>query len=78
MLKLTKDLYNYDPDNAEYMDYYERTLINQIAASQSHVTTDWMHNGTTYMLPIDPARRETMIMTTADLPAATAPAWRTM
>lgn len=57
MLKLTKDLYNYDPDNAEYMDYYERTLINQIAASQSHDTTEWMHNGTTYMLPIDPGQR---------------------
>lgn len=57
MLKLTKDLYNYDPDDAEYMDYYERTLINQIAASQSHDTTDWMHNGTTYMLPIDPGQR---------------------
>lgn len=57
MLKLTKDLYNYDPDNAEYMDYYERTLINQIAASQSHDTTDWMHNGCTYMLPIDPGQR---------------------
>lgn len=57
MLKLTKDLYNYDPDNAEYMDYYERTLINQIAASQSHDTTEWMHNGTTYMLPIDPGQK---------------------
>ena len=57
MLKLTKDLYNYDPDNAEYMDYYERTVINQIAASQSHDTTDWMHNGTTYMLPIDPGQQ---------------------
>lgn len=57
MLKLTKDLYNYDPDNAEYMDYYERTLINQIAASQSHDTTEDMHNGTTYMLPIDPGQR---------------------
>ena len=57
MLKLTKDLYNYSPDTAEYMDYYERTMINQIAASQSHDTTDWMHNGTTYMLPIDPGQR---------------------
>ena len=56
MLKLTKDLYNYDPDNAEYMDYYERTLINQIAASQSQDTTEWMHNGCTYMLPIDPGQ----------------------
>ena len=56
MLKLTQQLYNYDPDNAEYMDYYERTLINQIAASQSHDTTEYMHNGTTYMLPIDPGQ----------------------
>ena len=57
MLKLTKDLYNYNPDNAEYMDYYERTMLNQIAASQSHDTTDYMHNGTTYMLPIDPGQK---------------------
>ena len=56
MLKLTQQLYNYDPDNAEYMDYYERTVINQIAASQSHDTTEYMHNGTTYMLPIDPGQ----------------------
>ena len=56
MLKLTQQLYNYDPDNAEYMDYYERILINQIAASQSHDTTEYMHNGTTYMLPIDPGQ----------------------
>lgn len=56
MLKLTQQLYNYDPDNAEYMDYYERTLINQIAASQSYDTTEYMHNGTTYMLPIDPGQ----------------------
>lgn len=58
MLKLTKDLYNYDPDNAAYMDYYERTLINQIIASQSKETTENMHNGVTYMLPIDPGQRK--------------------
>lgn len=57
MLKLTRELYQYDPDNAAYMDYYERTLLNQIAASQSHDTTDWMHNGVTYMLPIDPGQQ---------------------
>ncbi|OUO79128.1 hypothetical protein B5F53_08620 [Blautia sp. An249] len=57
LLKLTKDLYLYDPDNAAYMDYYERTVMNQIAASQSHDTTEWMHNGCTYMLPIDPGQR---------------------
>lgn len=54
MLKLTKMLNNYNPDNAEYMDYYERTLYNQILASQTPNVTATMHNGTTYMLPIGP------------------------
>lgn len=54
MLKLTKMLNNYHPDDAEYMDYYERTLYNQILASQTPNVTDNMHNGTTYMLPIGP------------------------
>ncbi len=57
MMKLTKMLNNYDPDNAEYMDYYERTLYNQILASQTPNVTDDMHNGTTYMLPIGPGVR---------------------
>lgn len=54
MLKLTRMLNNYNPDNAEYMDYYERTLYNQIIASQTPNVTSSMHNGTTYMLPIGP------------------------
>lgn len=33
LLKLTKDLNCYNPDNALYMDYYERTLYNQIIGS---------------------------------------------
>lgn len=33
LLKLTKDLNEYDPDNAAYMDYYERGLYNQIVGS---------------------------------------------
>ncbi len=57
MLKMTKMLNNYDPDNAEYMDYYERTLYNQILASQTPNVTSKMHNGTTYMLPIGPGAR---------------------
>lgn len=57
MLKLTKMLNNYNPDDAEYMDYYERTLYNQILASQTPNVTDDMHNGTTYMLPIGPGTR---------------------
>ncbi len=57
MLKLTRMLNNYNPDNAEYMDYYERTLYNQILASQTPNVTNDMHNGTTYMLPIGPGSR---------------------
>lgn len=57
MLKLTKELNNFDPDNAEYMDYYERTLYNQILASQTPNVTNNRHNGTTYMLPIGPGQR---------------------
>lgn len=33
LLKLTKDLNSYNPDNARYMDYYERGLYNQIIGS---------------------------------------------
>lgn len=33
LLKLTKDLNSYHPDDARYMDYYERTLYNQIIGS---------------------------------------------
>lgn len=33
LAKLTKDLNCYDPDNAAYMDYYERLLYNQIVGS---------------------------------------------
>ena len=54
MLKLTRRLYEYDPENSVYMDYYERGLINQIAASQNPRITERMHHGVTYMLPIGP------------------------
>lgn len=54
MLKLTRMLYTYDPTNSSFMDYYERGLLNQIAASQNPVVTSSMHNGVTYMLPIGP------------------------
>lgn len=38
LAKLTKDLNCFDPDNAQYMDYYERVLYNQIVGS-IHPTT---------------------------------------
>ena len=33
LAKLTKDLNCYEPDNAKYMDYYERVLYNQLVGS---------------------------------------------
>ena len=33
MAKLTKELNCYDPDNAAYMDYYEKVLYNQLVGS---------------------------------------------
>lgn len=33
LAKLTKDLNGYDPDDARYMDYYERVLYNQLVGS---------------------------------------------
>ena len=33
LAKLSKDLNCFDPDNAQYMDYYERVLYNQIVGS---------------------------------------------
>lgn len=45
LLKLTKDLNCYNPDNARYMDYYERTLYNQIIGSlnPSHYQTTYQY-----------------------------------
>jgi hypothetical protein len=44
---LTKDLNCFDPDNAAYMDYYERLLYNQIVGS---VHPDWW--GVTYQYAV--------------------------
>jgi Uncharacterized protein conserved in bacteria len=33
LAKLTKDLNSFDPDDARYMDYYERVLYNQLVGS---------------------------------------------
>lgn len=53
MLRLTGRLYEYsadDPERAELMDYYERTLFNHILMSWSHEPD----GGTTYFLPMAP------------------------
>lgn len=43
LAKLTKDLNCFDPDDARYMDYYERVLYNQLVGS-----VDPHHYGVTY------------------------------
>lgn len=47
LAKLSKDLNCFDPDNAQYMDYYERVLYNQIVGSL-HAT----HYMTTYQYAV--------------------------
>lgn len=59
LLKLTGLLYRCEPESSAYMDYYERTMLNQIAASQNPSVTAQAHHGVIYMLPIGPgAKRE--------------------
>lgn len=45
LAKLTKDLNCYNPDDARYMDYYERVLYNQIVGSlhPSHYMTTYQY-----------------------------------
>lgn len=45
LAKLTKDLNCFDPDNAQYMDYYERVLYNQIVGSvhPTHYMTTYQY-----------------------------------
>ena len=47
LAKLTKDLNCFDPDDARYMDYYERVLYNQLVGSV-HPT----HYATTYQYAV--------------------------
>ena len=58
MIKLAAGLYRHEPEESSYMDYCERALLNQIAASQSPRVSANRHNGVTYMLPIGPGARK--------------------
>lgn len=51
LLKLTKDLNTYNPDDAKYMDFYERLLYNQIIGSIEPGSTS---NRTSYGYSIYP------------------------
>ncbi len=54
MLELTRMLNQYNPDCAEYMDYYERTLYNQVLPSQLSETASATHSGIANSIPISP------------------------
>ena len=45
LAKLTRDLNCFDPDNAQYMDYYERLLYNQLVGSlhPTHYMTTYQY-----------------------------------
>lgn len=58
LLKLTGMLYQYAPDHSPYMDYYERALLNHIAASQNPAVKEGALHGVTYMLPIGPGAQK--------------------
>lgn len=49
MLKLTKELYRYEP-HKEMLDYYERTMTNHILGGREHGTT----GETVYFTPLGP------------------------
>jgi len=51
LAKLSKDLACYDPDNAEYMDYYERLMFNQLIGSVRQTSGSW---GVTYQYAVGP------------------------
>ncbi|MFD1176302.1 beta-L-arabinofuranosidase domain-containing protein [Paenibacillus puldeungensis] len=50
MLKLTKELYCFEPKK-EYMDYYERTVYNHILATENSKKVE---GGSTYFMPLAP------------------------
>ncbi len=54
MLKLTRELWTLDPDNAGYFDYYERALLNHLLGAQD--PSDSM-GGFSYFTPLRPGGR---------------------
>lgn len=54
MLKLTRELWQTDPDNTTYFDYYERTLMNQLIGQQNPSDS---HGHVTYFNSLNPGGR---------------------
>ena len=54
MLKLTRELWLLDPNNAGYFDFYERALLNHVIGAQNPADN---HGGITYFTPLRPGGR---------------------
>jgi DUF1680 family protein len=54
MLKLTRELWLLDPSRADYVDYYERALLNHLIGAQNPADS---HGHITYFTPLKPGGR---------------------
>ncbi|MET3987537.1 beta-L-arabinofuranosidase domain-containing protein [Streptomyces sp. PvR034] len=54
MLKLTRELWQLDPDRASYFDFYEKTLLNHVLGAQNPADP---HGHVTYFTPLNPGGR---------------------
>jgi hypothetical protein len=54
VLKLTRELWLISPDNAAYIDFYERALINHVIGAQNPADG---HGHITYFTPLNPGGR---------------------
>ncbi|WP_344447626.1 beta-L-arabinofuranosidase domain-containing protein, partial [Kitasatospora nipponensis] len=54
MLKLTRELWQLDPDRAAYFDFYEKSLINHVIGAQNPADP---HGHITYFTPLNPGGR---------------------
>ncbi|GAA3273915.1 glycoside hydrolase family 127 protein [Dactylosporangium vinaceum] len=54
MLKLTRELWLLNPDNAAYFDFYERALLNHVIGAQNSADA---HGHVTYFTPLRPGGR---------------------
>ncbi|WP_442788375.1 beta-L-arabinofuranosidase domain-containing protein [Dactylosporangium sp. NBC_01737] len=54
MLKLTRELWQLNPDNAAYFDFFERALLNHIIGAQNPADS---HGHITYFTPLKPGGR---------------------
>ncbi|GAA3454959.1 glycoside hydrolase family 127 protein [Dactylosporangium matsuzakiense] len=54
MLKLTRELWLLNPDNAAYFDFYERALLNHVIGAQNPADA---HGHVTYFTPLRPGGR---------------------